>query len=120
MASLKYNIPSVRAVLTMLPGKVRYPNRARYMPHIVLGDPTQREAIFGPNNTVDERYLGVWISDAPDELIPGRSAEVTLLLMYWPKERYEGVAPEATFTLREGAGVVGFGSILSQTESTNI
>jgi len=108
------------AALTKLPDKIRYPNRARYMPHIVLGDPSQRETIIGPNNTITERYLGVLISDAPDELIPGRSVEVTLRLMYWPKERYEGIAPGATFTLREGSKVVGFGSILSQFGSTNI
>ena len=103
----------------MLPGKIRYPNRSRYMPHIVLGDPLQREAIIGPDNTCNERYLGVWITDAPDELNPGRSVEVTLRLMYWPEEQYEGVAPEAKFTLREGPVVVGFGSILSQIELSN-
>jgi hypothetical protein len=90
---LKHKVPSVKATLTMLPDKVRYPNRARYMPHIVLGDPSQREAIIGPKNTITERYLGVLISDAPDELAPGRSIEVSFQLMYWPEERYEGIAP---------------------------
>ncbi len=101
----------------MLPNKVRYPNHARYMPHIVLGDPSQRQAIIGPKNTVAERYLGVWITDAPEELIPGPTVEVNFQLMYWPAESYRGIAPGATFTLREGPNVVGFGSILSEIET---
>jgi len=52
------------------------------MPHIVLGDPSQRKAIVVPHNTILERYLGVWISDAPDELVPGNPTEVKLYLMY--------------------------------------
>jgi hypothetical protein len=114
---LTHKVPLVRAALTMVPNKVRYPNRARYVPHIVLGDPSQRRAIVGPNNTIAERYMGVWICDAPEELIPGRSVELSFQLMYWPEESYEGVAPGATFTLREGPSVVGFGSILSEIET---
>ena len=117
MASLKPKVPSVRAVLTMLPKNIRYPNRARYMPHIVLGDPSQRQAILGPKNTIAERYLGVWITHAPEDLIPGCRVEVNFELMYWPEESYGGIAPGATFTLREGPNVVGFGSILSEFES---
>lgn len=119
MASLK-QVPSVRATLTMLPDKIRYPNRGRYMPHIVLGDPAQRAAVIGPKNTITEHYLGVLVSDAPDELAPGQSVEVALQLMYWPEERYEGVVPGTTFTLREGATIIGFGTIRSEIESTNI
>jgi hypothetical protein len=86
------------------------------MPHIVLGDPSQREAKIGAGNLLTERYLGVWIRDAPDELSPGQSAEVALVLMYWPNENYEDVVPGVTFTLREGPKVVGFGQILSGQE----
>ena len=52
-------------------------------------------------------------SGAPDELLPGSTADVTLNLMYWPEENYEEVAPNATFTLREGSHIVGFGEILT-------
>ena len=52
------------ATLTLLPGKIRYPNRARYMPHIVLGDPLQRQAVVDSTRTCTERYLGVWVTDA--------------------------------------------------------
>lgn len=108
----------------MLQDKIRYPNRSRYMPHIVLGDPSQRESVIGPNNTITERYLGVVITDAPDELVPGRPIELAFQLMYWPEEQYQGIAPGATFTLREGPNIVGFGTILSEiapsVPSTNI
>src|SRR6202043_802674 len=77
-------IPSVRAEITMLSGKLRYPNRSRYMPHIVLGDPSQLEANIKPDHTIDERYLGVWIADSPDELLPEKPVKVEFKLMYWP------------------------------------
>lgn len=83
------------------------------MPHIVLGDPSQRQAEIGPGNLLTERYLGVWVKDAPDELSPGQTAEVTLAMMYWPDEKYEGEVQGDTFTLREGPKVVGFGHVLS-------
>jgi len=110
------NLPAVRAVLTMVPEleHARWPNRARYMPHIVIGDPAQRKPLLC-GNLCTERYLGVFVADAPDELAPGSTAEVALVLMYWPKEHYDEVVPGATFTLREGGKVVGFGNILSST-----
>ncbi len=62
---------TVRARITLLPqlSHGRWPNKARYMPHIVIGDPEQREAIkIGKNLT--ETYLGIWVTDAPDDLPP--------------------------------------------------
>ena len=88
------------------------------MPHIVLGDPSQREAIVKPDHTIDEHYLGVWIVRSPDELLPEKAFEVEFKLMYWPQERYIGVAPGVTFTLREGPHIVGFGAILSGFQSS--
>ena len=83
------------------------------MPHIVIGDPSQREAHVEAGNRLTEHYLGVWVKDAPDEWVPGQSAELTLVLMYWPEEKYENVIPGATFTLREGGKIVGFGNVIS-------
>jgi hypothetical protein len=34
--------------------------------------------------------------------------------MYWPDEDYSNIVPGATFTLREGPKVVGFGKVLSK------
>jgi hypothetical protein len=87
------------------------------MPHVVLGDPAQREARIS-GNTITEHYLGVLVADAPDEIPAGGSAEVTLRLMYWPGERYEQLVPGATFTLREGPKIVGFGRVLSGDPTT--
>jgi hypothetical protein len=58
------------------------------MPHIVIGDPSRRSARIVGGNVLDERYLGVWFIKAPDELVPGTSAEVTMCLMYWPGFRW--------------------------------
>jgi hypothetical protein len=82
------------------------------MPHVVIGDPEQREAIKIGNN-LTENYLGVCVTDAPDELSPGQTSEVTLKLMYWPEERYQNVKAGATFTLREGPNIIGFGTVLN-------
>ena len=84
------------------------------MPHVVLGDPNQREARIS-EMTIKEHYLGVLVGDGPDEIPPGGSAEVTLKLMYWPEEEYEHLIPGATFTLREGPKIVGFGRVLAGT-----
>lgn len=107
-------VPSVRATITLLPqlSHGRWPNKARYMPHIVIGDPEQREVIKIGNN-LTENYLGVWVTDAPDELSPGQTSEVTLKLMYWPEERYKHVKAGATFTVREGPNIIGFGTVLN-------
>ena len=83
------------------------------MPHIVVGDPSQREAKTS-GNTITEHYLGVLVTDAPDEMAPGATAEITLCLMYWPDENYGEVLPGATFTVREGPTVVGFGRVLTE------
>lgn len=82
------------------------------MPHVVVGDPRQREAKIS-GNTITEHYLGVLVADAPDEIPPGGTAEVTLRLMYWPGETYEQLLPGATFTVREGPTIIGFGRVLS-------
>ena len=106
-------VPSVRAVITFLPnlGHPPWPNRGRYMPHIV-GDPGERKAKMS-GNTIIEHYLGFLVADAPDEIPPGGTVEVSLELMYWSGERYEEFVPGATFTLREGPKIVGFGRVLS-------
>lgn len=82
------------------------------MPHVVVGDPTQRESRIS-GNTITECYLGVLVADAPDEIPPGGTVEVTLRLIYWPKRGYEELVPGATFTVREGPKIVGFGQVLS-------
>jgi len=90
------------------------------MPHIVVGDPSQCEAKVCEGNIITEEYLGILITDAPDELAPGSNADLTLVLMYWPDETYSNVVPGATFTLREGPKVVGFGEVLSKKQPPQV
>ena len=33
-------------------------------------------------NSLAEKYLGVWVTEAPDALSPGHRSDVTLTLMY--------------------------------------
>jgi len=84
-----------------------------YRPHIVMGPQTQRVAIRD-GNRFTENYLGVMFVGGPDTLEPGDSADVRLALMYFPEYPYEEVQPGATFTVREGSLVVGYGVIRSR------
>ena len=87
------------------------PNLGSYVPHVVV---IQGSAKHGFTcNTITEHYLGVLIADAPDEIPPAGTAEITLRLMYWPEETYEQLIPGATFTLREGPKIVGYGRVLA-------
>jgi hypothetical protein len=44
--------------------------------HVVVGDPSQREAETS-GTPIAEYYLGVLVADAPDEMAPGATAEIT-------------------------------------------
>ena len=84
-----------------------------YRPHIVIGDPEQREPILGRGRTIIELYLGVQFGKQDVVLLPERPTKVVLDLIYFPEISYEQVVPMATFTIREGPKIVGFGSILT-------
>jgi hypothetical protein len=106
----------IRAELTFLPRKDGRPltkplKGNRYRPHIVVGDPRQREAVIAQGNVLTETYCGVAFSDGPDHIEPDRPLQVEMTLMYWPHEIYDAVIPGATFTLREGPHIVGFGTV---------
>ena len=84
----------------------------QYRPHIVIGPQSQRVAIC-EGNVCMEKYLGVMFVGGPDAMNPSETAEVSLALMYFPEETYSEVLPGATFSIREGPLIVGFGVILS-------
>jgi hypothetical protein len=81
-----------------------------YRPHLVVGDPNQRQAII-IGNVIQETYLGVAFISGPDKIISGEPFLAELVLMYWPHPVYESLVPGATFTMREGANVVGYGQV---------
>lgn len=111
-------VPVIQAQVTLLPelshGR-RLLNTGQYRPHIVIGPQSQRVAIRN-GNAFTQKYLGVMFVGGPESMSPGESAEVTLALMYFPEDPYEDVRPGATFTIREGPLVVGFGVILSRSQ----
>jgi hypothetical protein len=113
-------VPVLQAHVTLLPELSRGRKllaTGQYRPHIVIGPQTQRMAIRD-GKTVTENYLGIMFVGGPDILEPGESADVSLALMYFPEESYNEVVPGATFTIREGSFVVGFGVILSRPQQT--
>jgi translation elongation factor EF-Tu-like GTPase len=81
-----------------------------YRPHIVVGDPKQRKAII-VGNEIQETYLGVVFLSGPDAVEAGEPFLAELALIYYPHPAYDSLAPGATFTIREGPKVVGFGEV---------
>jgi hypothetical protein len=118
-ADFMNGIPTILASLTASPELERGRNTLwrAYRPHIVIGPPDQRQA-KKEGNTLIERYQGVVILDEFLKIEPGETVEVTLALMYYeePDVLYENVVPGATFTVREGPTIVGYGAVLSRSE----
>jgi len=113
-------VPVVQAQVTLLPelshGR-RLLTTGQYRPHIVIGPQSQRKAIV-EGNVCREKYLGVMFVGGPEAMSPGESAVVSLALMYSPEESYDEVRPDATFTIREGLLIVGFGVVVSPSQKT--
>lgn len=87
-------------------------NFPNYRPHVVVGDPAQRKAVFAEDGrTVDENYLGVNFMGSGTVMTLGHECEVELELVYFPHVDYSELKRGATFTIREGAKVVGYGEV---------
>lgn len=113
-------VPVVQARVTLSPELSRGRRgltTGQYRPHIVIGPQSQRAAIF-ESNVCTENYLGVMFVGGPEAIAPGESSEVNLALMYFPEEPYDEVTPGATFTIREGSHIVGFGVVLSRSQES--
>ena len=115
--------PRIKAQITFLPasegGRAELPtdfSDGKYRPHVVVGDPNQRKALL-VNNVAKETYLGVAFVNGSSDVVAGQSFSAELALMYWPNVSYDSLIPGATFTLREGPHIIGFGTV--QTEPTN-
>jgi hypothetical protein len=113
---MSFMAPVADAKLTLLPelshGR-RGLSTGQYRPHIVMGPQEQRVAICD-GNRLTENYLGVIFVGGPDTMEPGDTADVKPALMYFPEYPYDKVQPGATFTVREGVLIVGYGVILSR------
>jgi translation elongation factor EF-Tu-like GTPase len=107
----------IEAEITFLPesegGRIMPPgilSGGIYRPHLVVGDPNQRRAIV-EGNEIRELYLGVAFLSESENIEPGKSFLAELALIYYPNPIYDALVPGATFTIREGARIVGYGCV---------
>ena len=108
--------PIVRTLVTFLDdrsgGRKTMPDLSSgmYMPHIVIQSPDVRS----PNcdgKTILDNYLGIRFLSGPTAMVPNQPYDCDFALMYHPRVDYNAVCAGATFTLREGGSIVGFGAI---------
>jgi hypothetical protein len=111
-------VPVIRAQVTLLPelsrGR-RLLTTGLQTSHFI--GPQSRRVAMRDGNVCTETYLGVMYGGGPEAMSPGESAEVSLALIYFPEVSYDEVEPESTFTIREGLLIVGFGLVLSRSQS---
>jgi hypothetical protein len=87
-----------------------------YRPAIVLGDPNQRKPILRGNQII-ETYIGIGFRSYQHKVEFNEPLNAELVLVH-PLPIYEKTIVEgATFTIREGGFIVGFGKV---TESLHI
>ena len=88
-----------------------------YRPNIVVGNPSQRVPITGPDGrTSTEDYLPVVFGGDGKKLTPNEAFAVELAL-YWTGCNYRKLTTEAEFTIREGGRIVGFGKVTKGIEN---
>jgi hypothetical protein len=109
--------PHIRALVTFLAkadGGRREPpvDSPSYRPHLVVGNPKQRSQPVAPDSTMDgQSYLGVFLTGSGARLSFEVPHDLRLRLAYHPDVDYSALIPGATFTVREGPFIVGFGSV---------
>ena len=112
------NKPTVEAQITFLTeeagGRASLPDfsSGSYMPHIVVQPPHVRKAVLSDSNLVAEDYLGVRFLTGPRTYAAGQSGLFAFELTYFPEVNYASIKDGATFTIREGGKVVGFGEVM--------
>jgi hypothetical protein len=115
-------IPTVVVEMTFLRpeegGRVQVPGPPfkDYSPHLVVQSPDVRQAIVKDRFIVED-YLGVRFLSGPSEYEAGQSGIFHLLLMYSPLTLYDALRPGVTFTVREGARIIGFGTVIERPEA---
>jgi hypothetical protein len=96
-------------------GRNLMPNLAagRYMPHLVVQPCEVRTAVVEGRNLVED-YLGVAFVAGPQPLVAGQPGCFTIELMYHPSVNYEALEAGATFTIREGPKIIGYGEVIGK------
>jgi hypothetical protein len=110
--------PHIKMQITFLPptqgGRTTPPvlvsENGTYRPHIVIGDPMQRNAIT-VGNEIREHILDLVFVSGPTDVRFGELIEAEAALMYYPQPEHASVVPGATFTIREGPKIVGYGLV---------
>lgn len=88
---------------------------ADYRPLVALGAREQRRAVVDARATCTEELLGIRFLTGPARIAPGETAIVTL--SYFPRKVVDPLSLGATFTIREGASIVGHGKVLRREAS---
>lgn len=111
----------IQVEATLLPyeegGRAQVPvfdDGGRYMPHLVVQAPNVRNAVVVDGNVIVEDYLPVAFVSGPSGYVAGKCGRFAVELMYYPEIGYEALEEGATFTIREGAKVIGFGAVISR------
>jgi hypothetical protein len=82
----------------------------KFRPHIVIGDPGQRKPIV-KGTQITETYIGVVFTDGPNHIEIGKPQIFKMALPFWNESEFLPVVAQATFTLRAGPHIIGFGRI---------
>jgi hypothetical protein len=105
--------PYVRATVTLLPELPRGRSWAKgrhYQPHVVVGPPTDRTP--APSGSeIAGHYLSVEFYGGELQIGPGQTAEIQLVLLD-QGVNYSEFVQGATFTVREGPAVIGYGYVM--------
>ncbi len=88
-----------------------------YMPHVVVEPPDVRIVAKDSRGYGTDDYLGVRFVAGPIEVRPNQQVSCSLKLMYFPHVNYDSLQVGATFTIREGGKVVGFGVVTKRIEA---
>lgn len=95
-------------------------NYARYMPHLVVDDRSNRTAKTDANGVSTEHYMGVVFEPAQSLTDPSTgSGRYPLRLMYHPNVDYNSLLVGTTFTVREGGRIVGHGIVIRRDFATD-
>lgn len=85
----------------------------RYMPHLVVQPPDVREAVVEGGISVED-YLGVTFVAGPTLVVAGEPGRFAVELMYYSDVNYGPLEAGATFPMREGPKVIGYGTVISR------
>jgi hypothetical protein len=83
------------------------------MPHLVVQDTAIRKPV-NKNRTILDEFLGVYIKSVPPDIRPDTEGEYELALFFYPNVNYDKLKSGATFTVRAGGAVIGYGEVIEK------